>query len=154
LKSFSLSNRHACSTHAVSCRCLTSTHLIASMRTLGASFDKRVKTPCFPVLAIQSCWQLDGTVIVVANIAAKSRTATEALGRPIAVYSCVRFILADRRRFSTVVAGAGERAMYPNFIAFIFLQNMAKKKDNITSVSLRPFKFLFFAFWVLINFTE
>ena len=64
----------------------------ASNRTLGASFDKRVKTPCFPVLAIQSYWQVDGTVIIVENIAAKSRTVTEALGRPIAVYSCVRFV--------------------------------------------------------------
>ena len=64
----------------------------ASNRTLGASFDKRVKTPCFPVLAIQSYWQVDGTVIIVENIAAKSRTVTEALGRPIAVYYCVRFV--------------------------------------------------------------
>ena len=52
----------------------------------------RVKTPCLPVLAIQSYWQVDGTVIIVENIDAKSRTATEALGRPIAVYSYGRLV--------------------------------------------------------------
>ncbi len=57
--------------------------LSSSIRTFGASLDRRVNTPCFPVLAIQSYWRVEGTVTVVANVATKSRIALQALGRPI-----------------------------------------------------------------------
>jgi hypothetical protein len=58
-------------------------YLSASTRTLGASFAKRENKLCFPVLAIQSYWKVEGTVTVAANMAAKSRIAPEAFGLPI-----------------------------------------------------------------------
>jgi hypothetical protein len=51
--------------------------------TLGASFDKRENTSCFPVFAVQSYWQAEESVILAANIPAKSRIMSEALGLPI-----------------------------------------------------------------------
>ncbi len=56
---------------------------VSATRTLGASFAKRENKLCFPVLAIQSYWKVDGTVTVAANMAAKSRVVPEALGLPI-----------------------------------------------------------------------